>query len=167
MKQHIRVAISLVVSLTIGGCGKNTSSHSSKVDRHDPMAATATERKPCDYVKRADAEKAVGMALPGTVEDVLLHECSYNTPDLETPALTHGASVTNSQWDQCKTVFENSHWTKIANLGDEAYFVREHLIIRKGERCLSVEIEGPLPDTEKDDGLARVTALAVTILPTF
>ena len=56
---------------------------------------------------------------------------------------------------------------KIAGLGDEAFFTREHLIIHKGERCLGASINGSAPDAEADDGLARVTALALTVLPTI
>jgi hypothetical protein len=153
----VRIVIVLAASFT--ACGKDASSSRANVDPHDPAAATATARKPCDYVKRSDAEKAVGLALPKTMEDVTVSECHYMTTEL------YGSSVTIGPWDGCKTALQTSRPAVVANLGDEAYFIREHLFIRKGERCLSVEINGPLPDAEKDDGLARVKGLALTILP--
>jgi hypothetical protein len=150
-----RVQLMLVVAAS--ACGK-TASSSGKADEH---AATAPGRKPCDYVKRKDAEAAVGLPLPTTEDDLALHECRYTTPEY------YGSVVTTGDWDTCKAAFAASHPTAVANLGDEAYFLREHVIIRKGERCLGVSINGPLPDADKDDGLARVKALALTILPTF
>jgi len=155
------IRIVMVLAASVGACGKDTTSPSGKGDPRDPTAAAATGRKPCDYVKRSDAEKAVGLALPKTNEDVTLHECHYMTTEF------YGSSVTNGPWDGCKTALVSSRPSAVANLGDEAYFIREHLFIRKGERCLSVEINGPLPDADKDDGLARVKELALAILPTF
>jgi hypothetical protein len=152
----------LVLSATFCACGKDAPPPATKVDPHAAAAATATGRKPCDYVKRADAEKAVGLALPGTNENVTTNECTYQTAEF------YSASVTVGPWESgCGTVVQNdaNHWRKIAGLGDEAFFTREQLIIHKGETCLSVSINGPLPDAEKDDGLARVTALALTVLP--
>jgi len=160
VNQHL-CCIVIVLAAGVTACGKDTSSRSDKADSHGPIAATATGRKPCDYVKRSDAEKAVGLALPKTMEDVTLHECHYMTTEL------YGSNVTIGQWDGCKTALESSRPTAIPNLGDEAYFIREHLFIRRGDRCLSVEINGPLPDAEKDDGLVRVKELALTILQTF
>ncbi|MEO8551089.1 MAG: hypothetical protein ABI678_13985 [Kofleriaceae bacterium] len=138
---------------TCSACGKEA-----------PAPATqAAGRKPCDYVKRADAEKAVGLALPKTEENVTTHECEYQTAEL------YGSSVTVAPWEGgCDSVAQsngNGRQQKISGLGDEAFFTREHLIIHKGEQCVGVSIHGPLPDAEKDDGLARVTALALTILP--
>jgi hypothetical protein len=163
VNQRVAHAIHIVsvLAASLAACGKDASSPSANVDRHDPMPATETGRKPCDYVKRADAEKAVGLALPQTLDDVTLHECHYLTAD------RYGSSVTIGEWDGCKTALESSRPAVVANLGDEAFFIREHLFIRKGERCLSVEINGPLPDADKDDGLARVKGLALAILPTF
>lgn len=159
VSRHVRIV--MVVAASVSACGKDASSPAGTGDPHDPTAATTTGRKPCDYVKRADAEKAVGLALPKTMEDITLHECHYMTTEF------YGSSVTIAHWDGCKTALASSQPAAVANLGDEAYFIREHLFIRKGERCLSVEINGPLPDADKDDGLARVKELALTILPTF
>lgn len=163
MTEHVPhyIRIAIVLAASVSACGKNTSP-SSKVDVHDGTAPTATGRKPCDYMKRADAEKAVGLALPKTLEDIVLHECHYMTSEF------YGAGITIAEWDTgCKVALASDRPTVVTNLGDEAYFIREHLFIRKGERCLSVEINGPLPDADKDDGLGRVTELARTILPTF
>jgi hypothetical protein len=151
----------IVVAASVSACGKDNASPSGNAAPHEPIAAAGTGRKPCDYVKRVDAEKAVGLALPNTTDDPTLHECHYMTSEF------YGSNVTIAQWDGCKSALESSRPTAVANLGDEAFFIREHLFIRKGERCLSVEINGPLPDADKDDGLARVTGLAETILPTF
>jgi putative lipase involved disintegration of autophagic bodies len=153
--------LAIVLTASLFACGKDTSSSSASVDRHAPAAAAATERKPCDYVKRADAAKAVGLALPNTADDLTLHECRYMTSDF------YGSGVTVGPWDGCKTALESSRSTTVANLGDEAHFIREHLFIRKGDRCLSVSINGPLPDADQDDGLARVKGLALTILPSL
>ncbi|CAN5205657.1 hypothetical protein BH11MYX1_BH11MYX1_55890 [soil metagenome] len=153
----------LALIATASACGKDAPSPRTKADPHAPAAATATGRKPCDYVKRADAEKAVGMALPDTDENVTTSECGYLTPQF------YGSSVMVGPWESgCNIVVKNEggqRQQKIAGLGDEAFFTREHLIIHKGERCLAVSINGPLPDAEEDGGLARVTALALTILP--
>ena len=64
----------LALIATVSACGKDAPSPATKVDPHAPAAATATGRKPCDHVKRADAEKAVGMALPDTDENVTTNE---------------------------------------------------------------------------------------------
>lgn len=139
--------------VTLSACGKEAAA----------PATQAAGRKPCDYVKRADAEKAVGLALPKTDENVTMNECAYQTAEL------YGTSVTVGMWEGgCDSAVQgggNGRQHKIAGLGDEAFFTREHLIIHKGGRCLAVSINGPLPDADKDDGLARVTALALTILP--
>ncbi len=143
-----------VVIAAVSACSKDPSSS---------RATKATGRKPCDYVKRADAEKAVGLALPGTNENITTNECEYQTSEF------YGSSVTVGPWEGgCDSVVKseaNGRQQKIAGLGDEAFFTREHLIIHRGDRCLGVSINGPIPDAEKDDGLARVTALALTIIP--
>jgi hypothetical protein len=153
-----------VFSAAFCACGKDAASPTTKGGPH-AAAATETGRKPCDYVKRADAEKAVGLALPTTYENAPTHECGYQTAEF------YGSSVVVGPWESgCNMVVQsdaNGHWRKIAGLGDEAFFSREHLVIHRGENCLSVSINGPLPDAEKDDGLARVTALALTILPSI
>jgi|GEM_PF-4655021 len=148
---------------TLGACGKDGASPARQAAPDDRAATTSTARKPCDYVKRADAEKAVGLALPRTEENIATHECGYRTAEF------FGSSVTVGLWENgCDSAVRaggNGRQQKIAGLGDEAFFTREHLIIHKGARCLGVSINGPLPDADKDDGLARVTALALTILP--
>jgi hypothetical protein len=152
---------------TFSACGKDAPSSGSAARAADPgpgaPAIHAADRKPCDYVKRADAEKAVGLALPRTDENVTTHECQYQTAEF------YGSSVTVGAWvGGCDSAVQsdgNGRQQKIAGLGDEAFFTREHLIIHKGERCLGVSINGPLPDADQDDGLARVKALALTILP--
>ncbi|MEO8843752.1 MAG: hypothetical protein ABI704_19395 [Kofleriaceae bacterium] len=157
--------ISIVVLATcLGGCDKDAAAPpTGKVDLHDPMVATATRRKPCEYVKRADAEKAVGLPLPQTNENVTLGDCGYTTKEF------YGSDVQIAgSWENCKQAGAGSRPPlQVAGVGDEAFFIREHLFIRKGERCLSVSINGPLPDADKDDGLARVKELALAILVTF
>lgn len=153
----------LVFIATLSACGKDAPAPSTRVARDERTAATSAERKPCDYVKRADAEQAVGLALPNTNENVATNECAYQTAEL------FGSSVTVGPWEGgCDSAVQaegNGRQQKIAGLGDEAFFTREHLIIHTGGRCLAVSINGPVPDADKDDGLARVTALARTILP--
>ena len=159
----------LLFIATLAACGKDAPSSATKIkgDPHEPGSATAPAgaRKPCGYVKRADAEKAVGLPLPGTNENVITNECIYQTAEF------YSASVSVAPWEGgCDSVVKstsNASQKKIAGLGDEAFFTREHLIIHKGERCLGVSINGPAPDAEADDGLARVTALALTVLPTI
>ncbi|CAN5778804.1 hypothetical protein BH11MYX2_BH11MYX2_29870 [soil metagenome] len=151
----------IIFIATFSACGKAAPTSATKAAPDDPAPASA--RKPCEYVKRADAEAAVGLALPVTNETVATNECAYQTSEF------YGSSVTVGPWESgCDTASQNTangRPQKIAGLGDEAFFTREHLIIHKGGRCLSVSINGPIPDAEKDDGLARVTALALTILP--
>lgn len=151
----------LVVIASVSACGKDAPSPASQAGTHDRAAATG--RKPCDYVKRADAEKAVGLALPKTTENVVTNECDYLTAEF------FGSHVTVAPWEGgCNVAVQsdsNGPQQKISGLGDEAFFTREHLIIHKGGRCLAVSINGPLADADKDDGLGRVTALALTILP--
>jgi hypothetical protein len=147
----------IAITANLSACGKDTSAPRGNADRHATATATAA-RKPCDYVRRADAEKAVGLSLPNTDDDLGLHECRYSTPEF------YGSNVTIGDWDQCKTALATDHPSAVAGLGDEAFFVREHLFIRKGDRCVSVEINGPLPDADTDDGLARVEGLARTVL---
>lgn len=155
------VATIVVLIASASACGKDASGPNGNAEPHAAKAAAAAGRKPCDYVKRADAETAVGMALPKTMEDDILHECHYMTPEF------YGSSVTIGDWDECKTALASVQPSSVTGLGDEALFIREHLFIRKGDRCVSVSINGPLPDADKDDGLARVKGLALTVLATL
>jgi hypothetical protein len=135
------IAMLLVVVASLTGCGKDSRSPATKVDPHEFAAASKTERKPCEYVKRADAEKVVGVALPQTNENTTTNECDYNSPEF------YGSAVTIGPWDGCKSAIDNGspHAQPIAGLGDEAFFVREHVFIHKGERCLSVSKSRPAP----------------------
>lgn len=159
--RHRDAAAIIVVFASVQACGKDASRPNGAGGQHAATATSASARKPCDYVKRADAETAVGLALPKTMEDDTLRECHYMTPEF------YGSNVAIGEWDGCKAALATSHPSVIADLGDEALFIREHLFIRKGDRCVSVSINGPLPDAAKDDGLARVKGLAVTVLATL
>ncbi len=149
----------------IAGCAKHEAPspevNAKASDLHDPMAATATGKKPCEYMARADAEAAVGLPLSGTTENVTLGECDYTTPEF------YGAALTVGQWDSIKlAATSGSHTPKpVTGVGDEALNLGGHLYVRKGERGFLIVLNGPAVDGLPDRGLARTTVLAQKIVP--
>jgi hypothetical protein len=140
------------------GCGRDVAT--SKADPHDPMAATATGKKPCEYMARADAETALGLPLSGTTENVTLGECNYTTPEF------YGAALTVGDWDGIKRAATGGgHVPKVVTgVGDEALNLGGNLYVRKGSRGFLLSLNGPAVDGSADKGLARATVLAQTIL---
>jgi hypothetical protein len=154
-----------IMLLALAGCGGRDdakAAHSAKMDPHDPMAATATGKKPCEYIARADAEAAIELKLPKTTENVTLGQCDYNTAEF------YGSSLSVGDWDGVHTAAQggdSSHPPQsVSGVGDEALSRGGNLYVRKGDRGFLLSLNGPAVDGLPDRGLARTKALALKIL---
>jgi len=115
---------------------------------------------------RADAETAVGQALPKTREDIAAGECDYTMDDFSA-----GATLRVGDWkDISYGATHGSHPSvSISNVGDEALNLNgsqgSDLFVRKGDRGFHLELSGPHIDGLADHGLEQEKALALRILP--
>jgi hypothetical protein len=156
---------SIVIVFALAGCGRDDAkaARSATPDPRDPMAATATGKKPCEYIARADAEAAVGLPLPKTTENVTLGICDYNTAEF------YGSSFSVGDWDGVNAAAQSgrpSHPPQtVSGVGDEAVNLGGNLYVRKGDRGFLLVLNGPAVDRLPDKGLARAKALALKILP--
>jgi hypothetical protein len=122
-------------------------------------------RKPCEFMLRADAEVALGRALPNTTELIPLGMCDYTTAEF------YGASLTVGDWESIKgaaTAGKKLPDT-ISGVGDEALNLNGSngsiLYVRKGARGFLLTINGPGIDGSPGHGLEREKVLALKILP--
>lgn len=107
--------LALIASAALAGCGGDAPTAKVAVDTSKAAADTGkvaaapsdidslglpnpdkSGRKPCEYMQRADAETAVGLALPQTTEHVALGMCDYMSPEF------YGASLTIGDWEGIK-----------------------------------------------------------------
>ncbi|MEO8840200.1 MAG: hypothetical protein ABI704_01430 [Kofleriaceae bacterium] len=109
---------------------------------------------------RVDAEAAIELKLPQTVEDAVLGTCGYMTADY------NGASLTVGEWSSMKAAATSSghHPEVVAGIGDEALW-GAGLSVRKGDRGFLLVLGGPAIDHAPDRGLAKAKALSLKILP--
>ncbi|MEP6864204.1 MAG: hypothetical protein ABJE66_26525 [Deltaproteobacteria bacterium] len=109
---------------------------------------------------RPDAETAIELKLPQTVENAALGNCDYTTPDF------YGASLTVSDWSSIKAAATSSghHPSVVTGVGDEALW-GAGISVRKGDRGFLLVLNGPVVDHLPDKGLAKAKVLALTILP--
>ena len=182
--KRISLLAGSLAALALAGCGSESTTN--KVGAESPTANGATQavdaatqpdsqvqigsassdRKPCEYMARADAEAAVGQPLPKTTENIPLRMCDYNTPEF------YGASLTVSSWESIKNT-ATSHGTRqpavIAGVGDEALNLNGSngslLYVRKGDQGFLLTLNGPNIDHLPDHGLELEKTLALKILP--
>ncbi len=122
-----------------------------------PPAAGASAKTPCEYMARGDAEAAVELKLPGTTEHAP-ETCQYSSPEF------YGASLTFGDWESIKQAASTGHPKPVTGVGDEAVTIGAGTIyVRKGSRGFLLVINGPVVDHSTDQGLAKASALAVSI----
>ena len=166
----------LSIAVALAGCGNNTPASKAVGDTDRTPAATSqpdslgldnsmsSGRTPCEYMARADAEAAVGQALPGTTEHAALGMCDYVTPEF------YGASLTVGDWESMRNAAASGAQqpTAIAGVGDEALNLNgsngSNLYVRKGDRGFLLTLNGPHIDGLPDHGLEREKVLALKIL---
>ena len=181
--QHFpRPATSLLAALltasALAGCGRETTAPKAANDTNKGGSVVSQindlglgnpagfDRKPCEYMKREDAEVAVGFPLPKTTEIIPLGMCDYNTPEF------HGASLTVGDWEGIRGAATSGgasrQPTMISGVGDEALNLNgsngSNLYVRKGDRGFLLTLNGPNIDHLPDHGLEREKVLALKIL---
>ena len=169
----------LLTALALAGCGSDTTaskagsdtsqadSTASQRDSQGQATADSIARKPCEYMARADAEAAVGLPLPKTIENIPLGTCDYHTPEF------YGASLTVGDWGYLRGVATSGDAkhqpTAIPGVGDDALYMERPsmLYVRKGDSGFMVSLSGPSIDGLPDHGLEREKTLALKILSNF
>ena len=169
----------LLTASALAGCGRDvpapqaaseTSKDGSAASQINSLGLgnpAGFNRKPCEYMKREDAEYAVGLPLPKTTEIIPLGMCDYMTAEF------YGASLTVGDWEGIKGAATSggaSHQpTAISGVGDEALNLNgsngSNLYVRKGDRGFLLTLNGPNVDGLPDHGLEREKVLALKILP--
>lgn len=134
----------------------------------EPAAAAAAtagaHHKPCEFLTRVDAEAATGLPLPDIHENLALDSCAYLTQQFL------GATLSFGPWDQVKMAAgpepSASRRAAVTGVGDEALWRGHgHLYVRTGERGFLLVLDSPDVNQQRDEGLARVKAFALKILP--
>lgn len=167
----------LLTASALAGCGGDPPAPKAVADTATPVTTAnqvnnlglgnpaGFDRKPCEYMKRADAETAVGLPLPKTTELIPLGMCDYTTADF------FGASLTVGDWESIKGAATSGPHppTAITGVGDEALNLNgsqgSNLYVRKGGRGFLLTLNGPNVDGLPDHGLEREKVLALKILP--
>jgi hypothetical protein len=149
--------LSILLIVIAASCGHDRDTKGEPGAKAAPAKNPDTGHKPCDYMARADAETAIELKLPGTTEHVP-DSCLYSTSEF------YGASLTLGDWDSIKKASSTAHPKPVEGVGDEALFIGGGTIyVRKGDRGFLLVINGPVVDHSADKGLAKASALAVTI----
>ena len=172
----------LVVVLTasvFSGCGRDVTAPKADSDKSKDGSVASQinslglgtpagfNRNPCEYMKREDAEAAVGLALPKTNEIIPLGMCDYTSPEF------YGVSLTVGDWEGIRGAATSGGAahppTVISGVGDEALNLNgsngSNLYVRKGARGFLLTLNGPNVDHLPDHGLEREKVLALKILP--
>jgi hypothetical protein len=162
----------LAACAALGACGNATPTATAAADAN-PASPTASQavapdasgaRKPCDYMLRADAEAAMGQALPKTTENVPLGGCLYTSAD----GYTWGADLTVGDWESIKGAATSGgvghEPDAVTDVGDQALYAGRPagiLYVRKGDAGFMISLTGPTPtslpgpELEQDKILAR------------
>jgi hypothetical protein len=122
-------------------------------------AGNVATRSPCDLLTRADAEAAVGAALPKNSSNQALGSCGYSSADF-----SEGAELTTGEWDSIKTAATSGvrQPAQVGGVGDEGlYFTGQEtgagpLYVRHGGEGILLVLNG-----SKIDHMAGAEALAV------
>ena len=129
-RQKTSLIAVLLTALALAGCGRETKAPQAANDTNKGGSVASQinglglgnpagfNRNPCEYMKREDAELAVGLPLPKTTEIIPLGMCNYNTPEF------YGASLTVGDWEGIKGAATSGgaarQPTLISGVGDEA-----------------------------------------------
>jgi hypothetical protein len=129
-----------------------------------PGTPPASGKSPCQLMLKADAEAALGEALPQVTEMPALGMCSYGTNDF---AATAGLTV--STWVEIKKAETSGHEmpVAIAGVGDEAYSNGDLVYVRTGTQGFLLDMNSPEFQKLPDHGLAQKKVLALKILANF
>ena len=178
-RQPLLLLAALLTASVLSGCGREVPAPqaASETSKDGGVASQINNlglgtpagfnRNPCEYMKREDAEVAVGLPLPKTTEIIPLGMCDYNTPEF------HGASLTVGDWQGIKAAATSGDAkrqpTMISGVGNEALNLNgsngSNLYVRKGDRGFLLVVPSPKVDALPDHGLELEKALALKILP--
>ena len=126
-------------------------------------ASIVSARNGCDLLTQADAEAAVGQALPKNKANLTLGYCAHNSPDFSA-----GARLTVGDWESIKSMAVAGSYQPqaISGVGDEALWleVEGNLYVRKGNEGFSLSLYGPKINPLPDKGLPAYKSLALRIL---
>ena len=169
----------LLTASALSGCGRDTPAPTA-IDDTNKEGSVASQinslglgtpagfnRNPCEYMKREDAEAAVGLALPKTNEIIPLGMCDYTSPEF------YGVSLTVGDWEGIRGAATSGGAarppTVISGVGDEALNLNgsngSNLYVRKGGRGFLLTMNGPQINRLPDHGLEREKVLALKIFP--
>lgn len=162
----------LVLLFAATACNKKDAPSSKESPKPGVEAKQADLTKPCELMARADAEAAVGLALPLTNEGAPKHawevaSCTYNSTDY------FGVELIVRDWEGLGPGREangSQHpLVPVAGLGDEASCKQGDdttvLYVKKGDRGLVLTLNSPEIRGLGDRGMGRAKALAAAILP--
>lgn len=131
-------------------------------------AGPASSRNPCDLLTKADAEAAVGAALPQNSANPALGSCGYTSTDF-----ANGAQLTVGEWGAIRTAATSGakRPASVGGVGDEAlYFTGQEtgagpLYVRHGGQGFLLVLNGTQIDHMPGaDALAVEKSLAQKIL---
>ena len=178
-RRPLLLLAALLTASALAGCGRDTpapqaasetskdGSFANQINNLGLGTPAGFNRNPCEYMKREDAEAAVGLALPKTNEIIPLGMCDYTSPEF------YGAALTVGDWEGIKGAATSGGAarppTAISGVGDEALNLNgsngSNLYVRKGGRGFLLTMNGPQIDRLPDHGLEREKVLALKILP--
>jgi hypothetical protein len=168
----LRIGACLVASAALGsGCSKPAEATAPASAGQVAASGAAAPRNPCGLLTQADAEGAVGAALPQNSATAALGMCGYTSTDF-----SEGAQLTVGDWDSIKKAATGgAHQpASVAGIGDEAlYFTGQEtgggpLYVRHGQEGFLLVLNGSKIDHMPGaDALAVEEALARKILARF
>ena len=168
----LRIGACIVASAAfVSACSKPAPAIGPSAGGPVAASAAATPRNPCALLTQADAEGAVGAALPQNSVTAALGMCGYTSADF-----TEGAQLTVGDWDSIKkAATSGAHQpTAVGGVGDEAlYFTGQEtgagpLYVRHGQEGFLIVLNGPKIDHMPGaDAMAAEKALARRILARF
>jgi hypothetical protein len=162
----------VVTAVTLGACGVDKRAEGvPEAGNPAPASAPATTASPagssikaCELMTQAEAEVAVGQALPKVTENGILGMCTRSAEDFSA-----GADLTVGEWESMKTAATSSSApVSVSGVGDEALNLNGSngslLYVRKGSRGFLLVLNGPKIDHSSDHGLAQERELASKIV---
>ena len=168
----LRIGACLVASAAfVSACSKPTAASGPSAAQPVAASATAAPRDPCGLLTQADAEAAVGAALPQKSATEALGMCGYGSADF-----SNGAQLTVGDWDSIKKAATGgAHQpAAISGVGDEAlYFTGQEtgagpLYVRHGQEGFLLVLNGSKIDHMPGaDAMAAEEALAQKVLARF
>jgi hypothetical protein len=171
LPMHILRSAACVIAgaALVSACSKSAaSSGPAPADGTTGAAAAVASRDPCSVMTKADAESAVGAALPQNSGNQALGTCGYTSADF-----SEGAQLTLGDWESIKKAATGgAHQpSAIGGVGDEAlYFTGREtgagpLYVRHGQQGFLLVLNGSKIDHMTGAAaMATEQALAAKIL---